>query len=89
MRFDHLSPATVWAILAGLTLVSVAIAERLHQPAVVIFSAFAFAVAKGQLVAIHFMETGRARAVWNSLYRTWIVVIGAVLLLGNLLAPHA
>ena len=46
-------------------------------------------MAKGQVVAIHFMDTGRARAVGNSLYRTWIVVIGAVLLLGNLLAPHA
>jgi hypothetical protein len=83
-----LQPGRVWAMLAGLTIVSVVIAERLHHPTIVFFSAFAFAVAKGQLIAIHFMETNRARATWNALYRTWIGALGAVLLLGNLLAPH-
>jgi hypothetical protein len=75
-------------VLAGLTIVSVVIAERLHQPSIVFASAFAFAIAKGQLVAVHFMETKRARPVWNRLYRSWIVGIGLLLLLGNLLAPH-
>jgi hypothetical protein len=51
-------------------------------------AAFGLAVFKGQMVAVNFMETRRARKVWNSLYRTWIVAIGVVLLLGNLLAPH-
>jgi len=78
----------IWALLAGLTIVSAVVAERIHLPIVVFVSAFAFAVVKGQLVAVHFMETNRARAVWGGLYRSWIVVIGAVLLLGNLLAPH-
>ncbi len=82
------SPLRIWAVLAALTIVSVVVAEQIHQPAIVYASAFAFAVFKGQLVAIHFMETGRARSVWNALYRSWIVAIGAVLLLGNLLAPH-
>jgi caa(3)-type oxidase subunit IV len=81
-------PIRVWALLAGLTIVSAVIAERMHQPTIVIVSAFAFAVVKGQLVAVHFMETKRARAVWNGLYRSWIVAIGVLLLLGNLLAPH-
>ncbi len=88
MHTELFKTRRVWAILVLLTLISVVIAERLHQPWIVLVSAFGLAAVKGNLIAIHFMETRQARTIWNALYRTWIVAIASLLLLGNLFAPH-
>lgn len=88
MHSEHLKPSWVGAILVVLTVVSVAIAELLHQPILTLVAAFGFAAVKGQLIALHFMEIRRARKVWSALYRTWIVAIACVLLIGGLFAPH-
>ncbi|GGY90541.1 cytochrome C oxidase subunit IV family protein [Novosphingobium colocasiae] len=81
---EPLRPVLCWAILIAMTLGSVAAAELLNSRQMIFAMIFGVAVLKGQLVAVNFMEVGRALPVWNTLYRAWIVVIGGVLLLAHL-----
>ena len=74
----------VWAVLVVLTLASVALAEGVRSQAVVAVIVFGVAVIKGQIVAVRFMETRRARG-WNTLYRTWILALGLLLIIANVL----
>jgi len=78
----------VWGVLVIVTLASVAFAElsSWHVAAVVVI--FVAAVAKGQLVAVNFMETPHALPHWNRLYRVWIVAIGCMLCGGIILSAH-
>jgi hypothetical protein len=78
-------PAICWAILIVLTIMSVMAAESMTWKTMVVVMIFGVAILKGQLIAIHFMEVDRALPVWNTLYRVWIVAIGAVLMLGHLI----
>lgn len=75
-------PVGVWAMLIGLTGMSVGVAELGHLGRLGVALVFAAAACKGQLIAVHFMETPRALPVWNSLYRTWVVAVGVGLCVG-------
>jgi hypothetical protein len=89
MSGHHSALVRIWAILAVLTVASTFIAESVGIPVLVYGFAFAIAILKGQMVAVHFMETPLARPVWNALYRSWIVFIGLVLLAGNIISLPA
>ena len=88
MRVNNDRLTAVWLALVGFTLASVALSERAGGRLFVAVVVFVVAIVKGQLIAVHFMETPRAPA-WSHVYRAWIVVIGVVLMLGNVLAPLA
>lgn len=75
-------PLVIWAALVALTLASVAIAELIPLRVATYVVVFAAAVVKGQMVAVHFMETPRSQPVWNALYRIWIAAIGIALCAG-------
>jgi len=83
----QLTLARTWLLLVALTLASVAVAEAVDGRAVMLLAVFGVAIAKAQIVAARFMETAHARPVWRTLYHSWIVVIGLILLGGHLLAP--
>lgn len=87
-RSAALSNWLAWALLVAFTLVSVTLAELLDWRDIASLVVFAFAVIKGQIVAVKFMETPRALPMWNVLYRIWILVIGIVLWGGVFLAGH-
>lgn len=76
-----------WLLLVALTLASVAVAELAGAHAAILLAVFGVAIVKGQIVAARFMETGHARPVWRTLYHSWILLIGLLLLAGNLFAP--
>lgn len=78
-----------WLLLVVLTLLSVAVAEYAGSHAAMLLAVFGVAIVKGQIVAARFMETVHARPVWRSLYHSWILLIGLLLLGGHLLAPSA
>ena len=80
-------PTWIWLGLVILTLASVGLSGAVPYRALVYVIVFGAAVIKGQMVAVHFMETGKAHPTWNGLYRTWIVMIGLALLAGHLFAP--
>lgn len=80
----HLRPTVCWMILIALTVISVTVAEVMTWRHMIVAIIFGAAVLKGQLIAVHFMEVDRALPVWNTLYRVWIVAIGAVLIMGHL-----
>ena len=84
---EERSITQTWMLLVVLTLVSVGIAEYSGARAAMLLAVFGVAVIKGQIVAARFMETGRARPVWRTLYHCWILLIGVLLLAGNLFAP--
>ena len=77
----------IWAMLVFLTFGSVIGAEWLGAARIVPIIIFGIAIAKGQLVAGHFMETRRSPNKWNVVYRAWIVAIGLMLVVGTMLAP--
>lgn len=77
-----------WALLVALTLVSVSLVESSDWHDIAFPAVFAFAVIKGQIVAVKFMETRRALPTWNVLYHMWILFIGIVLCGGVFLAGH-
>ena len=81
-------PVLIWQALIALTLTSVVLAEVVGVRLAVSVVIFGVAIVKGQLVAVHFMETPKSTPAWNSLYRVWIVLIGLVLMLGTALAPR-
>lgn len=83
----HSNHATL-LLLLGLTLTSVGIAEWSGVREIAIVAVFGCAVAKGQLIALQFMETRQALPVWNALYRIWIAAIGIALCLGAFLAER-
>ncbi len=80
--------AMVWAVLVALTLASVALAEGMRSRELVVVIVFGVAVIKGQIVAVQFMETRRAPG-WNTLYRTWIVALGLVMMVANAMMSRA
>lgn len=87
-RWVVLSNRLSWALLVAFTLVSVSLDALLDWRDIASLVVFAFAVIKGQIVAVKFMETPRALPMWNVLYRIWILIIGIVLWGGVFLAGH-
>ena len=75
-----------WLVLILLTLAGSAIAEGVSAHRLAIAAIFILAAIKGQLVAIHFMEVRHAAPHWHALYRIWVVLIAAMLAVGNLIA---
>lgn len=78
------APIVTWAILVALTAGSVIAAEVASSHAIVVATVFGVAVIKALLVAQDYMEVGEALPIWGALYRTWIAMLGAVLLVGHL-----
>ncbi len=78
-----------WVLLVTLTLGSAVFAELTDNRVLMLLTIFGVAIGKGHVVAARFMETTHARPAWRTLYHSWIVVIGLLLLAGNLLAPAA
>ena len=74
-----------WLQLLALTVFSVAVAESLHIPNLMMVIVFIIAMVKAQLVARHFMEVTHAAPHWRRLYFGWIFAAGSLLIAGHLL----
>jgi Prokaryotic Cytochrome C oxidase subunit IV len=77
-------PSTIWLLLMALSLVSTLMAERSGHAVYAIVGIFVIAVAKGDLVIMHYMEAGRAEPHWQIMYRIWLGVVTALLIGGHI-----
>jgi hypothetical protein len=88
MMSDSKAMIRAWGVLSVLTIASAVFAENISDRLIVYLAAFGIAILKGQIIATSFMEVGLAKPIWRSLYRTWILLIGLILLAGYYFAPH-
>jgi hypothetical protein len=81
-----MSTGAVWAVLVLLTVGSLSVVEgglvRMISAAVVI----GIAGYKALLIMRHFMELGTLPRTWQKMYMMWIIVAGAIILIGNYVA---
>jgi Prokaryotic Cytochrome C oxidase subunit IV len=83
------SPALVWCILCGLTVLSVALVEGGRGRAFASIAIMVIAAAKSRLVILHYMEASRAARHWRFLYETWNFAVTATIVIGYLVSRIA
>jgi len=83
------SPALVWCILCGLTILSLALVEGGRGRAFASIAITLIAAAKSRLVILHYMEAQRAARHWRFLYETWNFAVTATIVIGYLMSRGA
>jgi len=85
---ERMGAFVVWALLCGLTLISLAVTEgpyrRVASIAVVLLAA-----AKVRLVIIHYMEVRRAAKHWRVLYQAWIFAVSAAIVIAYVIGLNS
>ena len=80
------TPVVVWAVLCGLTLVSVLLVEggwwRSIAPVIIVL----IAAVKSRMVILNYMEARHARPHWRFLYEAWNFAAAATLVIGCLMS---
>jgi Prokaryotic Cytochrome C oxidase subunit IV len=89
MRRLRNSPALVWCILCGLTILSLALVEGGRGRALASIAITLIAAAKSRLVILHYMEAQRAARHWRFLYETWNFAVTATIVIGYLMSRGA
>jgi heme/copper-type cytochrome/quinol oxidase subunit 4 len=82
MQLRWHSPAVVWCMLCGLTLLSVALVEEGWHRSFASVVIVLIAAVKSRLVIVRFMEANRAGRHWRFLYVTWNFAVAATIIIG-------
>jgi heme/copper-type cytochrome/quinol oxidase subunit 4 len=83
--FARLSPPLrIWLVLAGLTGISLLVAEEIGLRHVAIVGIFLIAAVKAELIIDHYMEARNAERHWPIMYLIWVAVVTLLLVWGHI-----
>jgi heme/copper-type cytochrome/quinol oxidase subunit 4 len=78
--------STILLLLMALSVLSTVMAEGSDHAMYAVVAIFVIAVAKADLVIMHYMEAGRAERHWLIMYRAWLGIVTVLLISGHIWA---